>query len=386
MTEKKSCDVIVVGGGIIGAALADRLVSGRAGEGGSPLRGRVTLLEKESSWCTGTSARSAGGIRRQFDVEHKIRAAAYSVAYYDDFFEKYGEDPVLKRHGYLILATTDKSAAALRSAARLQVSLGIDARILTPDEVGGLVPPLNTSDVKGGVFSPRDGYLDPHALVQGYIKRFKARGGCVVTDCRVERFSFSAGRIGGVETTKGTFEADAVVVAAGPFSGALLKRAGVDVPLRPCRRQIFSSARVSGVDEHWPLVLDPDNGFYFRPETGGVIMSIAEIDEMEPPERGNDIPVSRDSLPELAARAAFRCPILAEARISSGWAGLRTITPDEAPLLGAVPPLDGLFLAAGFSGYGITLSHFAAEAVASAVEGREPDCGDPSPFLPARYL
>jgi sarcosine oxidase subunit beta len=114
-------------------------------------------------------------------------------------------------------------------------------------------------------------------------------------------------------------------------------------------------------------------------------MSLAEVEEMDPPDDGNEIPLCRDNLAELARRATRRCPILDRAEVRSGWAGLRTLTPDERPVLGAVTGRDGLFVAAGFSGYGVTLSPFVGEALAAAVAGEEPLCGDVSAFAPERF-
>ena len=115
-------------------------------------------------------------------------------------------------------------------------------------------------------------------------------------------------------------------------------------------------------------------------------MSLAEVEEMDPPDRGNEIPFSRDGLPELARRAISRCPTLAQARVNGGWAGLRTLTPDETPVIGPIPGIKGLYVAAGFSGHGVTLSPYAAEAVAASVSGLPVACCDLSPFLPGRFL
>ena len=148
---------------------------------------------------------------------------------------------------------------------------------------------------------------------------------------------------------------------------ALLEKAGIRLPLRTCRRQIFVTGPVEGVPNHWPLVLDLDAPFYFRPEGDGLIMSLAEVEDMPPPKEGNEIPLSRGNLPELAGRASHRCPLLSNAEILSGWAGLRTLTPDERPLLGPVLDREGLLVAAGFSGHGITLAPFTAEFLAREV-------------------
>jgi len=377
MASDRAFDAVVVGAGIAGAAVAERLAA-------RGLR-RVAVLEKERTYCTGSSARSAGGVRQQFFEEAKIRAAMYSMAHFETFREEYGIDPVLRRNGYLVLAGDEKSAARLRESVALQNALGLDSRFLSPDTIDAVVPGLHAGGVAGAVFSPLDGYLDPHALVQGYVKAFRGRGGVLLTECAVRGFLLDGERVTGVMTAGGPVHAGAVVVAAGPFAGPLLRLAGVDLPLKPCRRQIFSTGPVDGIGADWPLVIDSDR-FYFRPETGGVIMSLAEVEEWEPPANGNDVPLSRDGLPELARRATERCPVLAEARVSGGWAGLRTLTPDAMPVLGAVPSRPGLFVAAGFSGHGITLSRYAAEVVSAAVAGETAACGGAPAFAPARFL
>ena len=378
MTENDLFDVIVVGAGIVGAAIAERLMDG-------PFK-RGLLIEKEATWCTGTSARSAGGIRLQFGREAKIRAALHASHHFESFSEKYGIDPDLKRHGYLILSSNRSSRDRLREAVALQNRLGLPSRFLSPDEVLDVVPALETGDLLGATFSLSDGYLDPHALVQGFIRRFLDGGGILKTSSPVLDFVMIRDRVTGVRTAGGVLHADAVVVAAGPFAGPLLVRAGVNLPLRPCRRQIFFTGPVAGVDAQWPLVLDLDNSFYFRPETGGVIMSLAEEEEMEPPASGNDIALKRHNLDELARRATMRCPILESAEVRGGWAGLRTLTPDQFPLLGPIPSLSGLFVAAGFSGHGVTLSPFAASVLTADLTGGEGPLGDLSAFRPARFL
>jgi len=371
-------DVIVVGAGIAGAAIGERLARGGLG--------RVVILEKESSYCTGSSARSAGGIRQQFGDEAKIRAAMYSMASFERFGELYGEDPFFKKNGYLVLSRDAGTAAQQRREAELHRRLGLETYFLEPGQVNDVVPCLSGEGLAGAVYSPDDGFLDPPTVVRGFINSFKRSGGVLRTDTRVEELAVSGGRVEGVVTNHGPVPGRNVIVAAGPHAGPLLERMGVTLPLQSFRRQIFSSAPCEKVEPGWPLVLDPGRSFYFRPESGGVIMSLAEVEPFDPPDDGNEIPLSRDRVPELARTAMEVCPLLAETAINSGWAGLRTLTPDERPVLGPVSVPEGLFVAAGFSGHGITLSFFAAELLAAAVTGMPCRVMDPTPFSPLRFL
>jgi glycine/D-amino acid oxidase-like deaminating enzyme len=140
------------------------------------------------------------------------------------------------------------------------------------------------------------------------------------------------------------------------------------------------------VKSSWPLILDEEAPFYFRPEGDGVIMSLAEVEEMTPPDRGNEIPLSRRNLPDLAERATHRCSLLSEAEIRSGWAGLRTLTPDGRPLLGHHPLVKGLYIATGFSGHGITLSPFTSEYITREVLGRPFEAVRRDPFSVSRCI
>jgi sarcosine oxidase subunit beta len=374
----ETCDVLVVGAGIAGAAVAERL--------GATGLGEVLLIEKETMPATGSTSRSAGGIRQQFGDPAKIRAAMFGFEQFDSFDERYGVDVEFKKHGYLILHSTEEGAQKLEAAVELQKRFGLETRILGPDGIKAMIPPLHTGDLIAASFNGTDGYLDPHAVVQGFLKAFQNGGGTLKYGIRVEALLKEKGRIRGVATPEGEIHAGLVVLTCGPQTGILLEAEGIRLPLHPCRRQIFVTGPVPGVESHWPLILDVDAPFYFRPEGDGLIMSLAEVEEMRPPESGNEIPLSRAQLPELARRASYRCPLLAEGAIRSGWAGLRTLTPDERPVLGSVPGKENLFLAAGFSGHGITLAPFAAEFLSREILGRPFEAAQREPFLPSRFL
>ena len=375
---KQPLDVLIGGAGIIGIAVAERLKANGLN--------KVLVIEKESMPATGSTGRSAGGIRQQFGDEAKIRAAAFGFSIYESFEEKYGEDPSFMKHGYLILRSDKAGASELRKDVELQKRSGLDTCYLEPGGVGKLFPLLNTGDIEGASFNRSDGYLDFHAVVQGYLKSFKDRGGRIDFDVRANRLLFSKGRVIGVAVPGGEILAEKTVLASGPQTGALLGEAGLKIPVRTCRRQIFVTGPVKGVRADWPLVLDVDAPFYFRPEGDGLIMSLAETDEMEPPAQGNEIPLSRGNMDVLASRASHRCPCFNDAQIRSGWAGLRSITPDERPLLGPVNSHDGLYLATGFSGHGITLAPFAAEYIAREMTGNPFESPMRDPFKAARFF
>ena len=223
---QETCDVLVVGAGIAGAAVAERLTAAGLGE--------VRLIEKESMPATGSTSRSAGGIRQQFGDTVKIRAALFGFERFNSFNERYGVDVAFKKHGYLILHSMAEGAQKLEAAVLLQRSLGLKTQVLGPDEIKERFPPLYTGDLIVASFNGTDGYLDPHAVVQGYLSSFKARGGRVDYGVKVDRLLQEKDRIVGVAMGGAEIRAGQVVLTCGPHTGLLLEAAGVQNVLTKC--------------------------------------------------------------------------------------------------------------------------------------------------------
>ncbi|MEN8149567.1 MAG: FAD-binding oxidoreductase, partial [Planctomycetota bacterium] len=206
-----------------------------------------------------------------------------------------------------------------------------------------------TDDLAGAAFLGTDGYMEPHALLTGFERFARKAGVAIETGVTVNGLLRDGDAVTGVATDRGEVRAEFVVNAAGPRGGEIAAIAGLDLPLSPCRRQIFATHPID-VAPDLPLVLDLDDPFYFRPEAGGVILSAAEVEET----RSFDTAVDSGGLEELVERAVHRCPKLMDATIARGWAGLRTLTPDGSAILGDAPGVPGLLLAVGMSGHGIT--------------------------------
>jgi sarcosine oxidase subunit beta len=164
-----------------------------------------------------------------------------------------------------------------------------------------------------------------------------------VTGIRVEN-----SRIKGVETTKGLISAPIVVNVAGPWGGEVAEMAGLEYPVRPFRRQVFMTKAFDAMLKPVPMIIDFDTLFYFRGEGPGLLMGMSDLDE--PP--SFNIHVDRNFLERVIEKAVHRAPVLEKAKILRGWGGLYAITPDENPIIGMTPQVDGLFCAIGFSGHG----------------------------------
>jgi len=337
----ETADVIIVGGGIIGNAIAWNLARKGAG--------KIVLLEKEKHVGQGMTAYSAGGVREQFSSEINIRLSNYSLDAFGRFHEEMDQDIDYKQAGYLFLASTEETEAALRRNVELQNRLGVESRLLTPEEAQGKVRDLNIEDIRLAAFNARDGYVDPSSICQGYNLRARDLGVDVRTRTAATGFRIEGERVTGVETPEGVIEARFVVNAAGPYLHDVGRLAGLDIPAKPYRRMLFITEKFSLSPDRIPLTIDMATGFYFREEGEGLMIGRADPDE--PP--SFDCTLDWEYLPKILEYALHRIPTVENAQIGKGWAGLYDITPDHHPLLGPYPQLSNFILAGGFSGHGI---------------------------------
>lgn len=334
-------DVVVIGAGITGASIGYHLLA-------SDPSLRVVILETEDRPGTGATARATGGVRFQFATEAHIRLSLLSRPYFLEFKERFGIDPGFRTHGYLFVTADPARWAAMGDEARLQRLLGVPTERLDPPALQELCPPLETADLMGGQFCPWDGSVDPHSVMEGFLSAFRRCGGelrlrAPVTD--LERLS-GAWR---VQTPVGVVEAAVVVVAAGGHSHQVTALAGLDIPARPYRRQVFIMAAHPALPPSLPLTVDLDTGWYLHVHRGGALLMGGTDKDSNP---GLDPVVDWSGFDRVAEAAARRMPVVVESRLMRAMAGVRMITPDHHPILGpsGVP---GLYLACGFSGHGI---------------------------------
>jgi sarcosine oxidase, subunit beta len=337
----RTADVVVVGGGVVGASAAYHLAAAGAGH--------VLLLERADAMGTGSTGACAGGFRHQFSSEVNIRLSLVSIPMITSFQDTYGIPLDVRQDGYLFLVRTDIAWERFRSAAELQRSLGVDARLLTPEEAAELVPGIELDGVVGAAYCPDDGIADPSGLTVGYATAARRAGAEIVTGVDVTSIESPGGTVTGVSTSDGAVEAPVVVDAAGPWAGLLAETCGVDLPLEAIPRNVVVTGPFPGAPERRTLVIDAETSFYFHREGPGVLMGMGS-----PTERASfDTSVDEAFVAEEILPTAVRVfPPLEQAGITRTWCGLYEMTPDRHPILGPVGDPAGLFLACGFSGHG----------------------------------
>ena len=340
----QTADVVIIGGGIVGASIAWHL-----SEAGCR---NVLLVERESSQGKGSTGKSMGGVRAQFATAVNIQMSLYSIPFYAGFEKRLGLPSDYRPQGYLFVATKPSHLAYLRTNQQLQHSLGLtQVRMLTRDDIVAMVPQLRSDDVLGGSFSPTDGFVDPYSVMIGFTTRACEQGATLWRSTEVTRITHDNDGISGVETTRGPVSTPVVVNAAGPWARQAAALAGVDLPVEPLRRMLVPTEPFDGVSHAIPMVVDMTNGFHFRPESRGFLL--AWNDPEETPGYKHDFEPS--FMEKVLVLAADRVPCFENLAVNPkrAWAGLYEMSPDHHAIIGLAPELPGLFCANGFSGHGV---------------------------------
>lgn len=334
-----AAEVVVVGGGVMGASVAYHLARRGCRE--------VLLLEREGFLGTGSTGRCAGGVRHQFSSPVNIELSKLSVRAIERFADEVGSPLDFRQDGYLFLLTREADWAEFRRSVELQRRHGVAVETLAPAEAAALVRGLVVDDVLGATYCAKDGIADPHGMTQGYADAARRLGARVETGVAVTGIRVEGDRVAGVETTAGWVATRWVVNCAGPWAAQLAARAGLDLPVVPLRRHVFTTRPFPGAPARSTMVIDFATTFYFHRESGGVLMGMGRD---EPP--SFDTSVDPEFQYAVLERALERFPPLAEAQIARAWAGLYEMSPDAHPILGPAPGVEGLLLANGFSGHG----------------------------------
>jgi sarcosine oxidase subunit beta len=374
-----AADLVVVGGGILGAATA--FYAARRGL-------RVVVLEKRARLCTLTTPAATGAFRAQFDNAEETRLVQESIAaftHFGDHLGLRGVDIGLTQPGYLWVTTTQQGAARQRALVERQRGWGLtDVELLDGDEARRRFPYL-APEVVGARYRAGDGFLEPRRVTMAFAAAAAARGALFCLETPATGFRLAGDRVVGVETPRGAVSCGLAVVAAGPFSGVVASWAGLDLDLALRIRQKLVMPRVPEVPPDAPMTIDEDSGAHWRPALQGAYLLYTDPTTPAGPPLW-DVPSSTDFYVELMRPESPR----AVARVAPFWrhvwernddvallmAGQYVYTPDHRPLLGptAVPALG---LNTGYSGHGVMGSAGGSRLAVDALLGEAAPADNP---------
>lgn len=380
-----TADVVIIGGSVVGSSVAWNLRQ-------DGYTGRIVIVERDPSYARASAFRAMGGIRQQFCTAVTVQMVQHSVEVWKGFDERFSTPSHAPRawfrqRGYLFLADAS-SSAGLMARYEAQRRAGARVELLSRDDIRAIVPDLFLDDIVFGMLGPADGYASPREVLAGFRAAAAEAGVEYVAD-EVVRVDVSDGAIAGVVLAHGgTIRTRVVVNAAGAWSGAVARLAGLDVPVEPMRQMLFRATLPRKWPYRFPMVIDP-GGVHWRhddPLTPGepdrIIVAFTRWDE---PIGENFEPALHRWQEEFLPALVKRVPAFADLRDAEGWAGLYEMTPDHNPVLGAHPAVRGFLFASGFSGHGLMMSPATGKIVSEIIRTGQSSTFDVSVFAPDRF-
>jgi sarcosine oxidase subunit beta len=364
----ETADIIIIGGGVMGASIAYHL----AKQG----NGQVMLLERQAL-SNGTSGRSGAIVREHYSNDFTIRMARDCLLVFQHFDELIGGDSGFVTTGMIVMAN-EQGAGALRANVKMQQEQGVDTQLIQTEEVSEAAPGYSGIGVALACYEPGTGVADPMATTYCFAKRARDYGATIRERVPVTQILTEDERVVGVRTDEGDFKAPRVVLAANVWSVALAQSIGISLPITATRHPMLALRRPEDFGGRIGLHavgLDLTRNIYLRPDIGGITLVGSAENVFTPSDPDNYAQgLSEQEIAYFRAMAGGSIPALARGVPRGGWAGIYDDTPDFHPILDRLPGFEGLYCVAGFSGHGFKLSPSVGQWMAQFIlTGTKPD-------------
>jgi sarcosine oxidase subunit beta len=373
-----TCDLLIVGGGVMGVSIAFALAQRRAG--------RVVLLEK-AHLGAGSSGKSGAIIRQHYSNRLTAAMAQKGLRVFEHFEEVVGGPPVFTHTG-MVLIVHERDRAALEANIATQRELGIDVRLVSPQVLADIDPNARLAEDEVAAFEAEAGYVEAVQVVASFAEAARREGADIRLGVEVRALVVEGGKVAGVETNEGRYDCGTVILATGPWAARLSQAAGVRLPVEPCRTQVALCRRPPDFGRRGVVYGDFVQGIYFKPTHGDIIHagSLAGEETQEPvdPDLYNEA-ANGDWLPQVRQRLGRRYPAMHRGYGRGGYGALYEITPDWHPIIDRLPGLDGVYCAVGFSGHGFKMSPVVGQLVSEMVLDGKPRTLDITPLRFARF-
>ena len=363
--------VVVIGGGIVGCSVAYHLARRGCTD--------VLLLERRQLTC-GTTWHAAGLVGQLRATQNLTRLAQYTTELYEGLERETGQATGFRQVGSVAVAASAARLEELKRGASMARCFGLEVEILSPGEARERWPLLAIDDVVGAVYLPRDGRTNPVDTTAALARGARMRGARIIEGVKVTGILRAHGRVTGVATEAGEVRADAVVNCAGMWGREVGALADASVPLHAAEHFYIVTQPIPGLPPDLPILRDADARSYFKEDAGKLLVGWFEPEAKPWGEQGipescafEQLPADLQHIEPLFAAAMRRVPILETTGVQLFFNGPESFTPDDRYLLGEVPELRGLYVAAGFNSIGIQSAGGAGKVLADwIVDGHAP--------------
>ncbi|HEV3080875.1 MAG TPA: FAD-dependent oxidoreductase [Gemmataceae bacterium] len=374
----QSCDILIVGGGVMGVSIAYALARRRVG--------RIVLLEK-SFLGAGSSGKSGAIIRQHYSNRLTASMAQKSLRIFEHFEDVVGGPPVFTHTG-MVIVVNERDRAGLEANLAMQHELGIDVRLVTHQELTDIDRNAHLAEDELAAFEADAGYVEAVQVVSSYAESAMREGADIRQGVEVKNLVLQGGKVGGVDTNEGRYDCRTVVLATGPWAAQLGREAGLQLPVQACRTQVALFRRPAHFGRRGPVYGDFVQGLYFKP-THGEMLHAGSIagEEINNPVDPNDYDESADGgwLPQVRQRLSRRYPAMNRGYGRGGYGALYAITPDWHPILDRCPGVEGVYCAVGFSGHGFKMSPIVGQLMAELIVDGQAKTLDIGPLRLARF-
>jgi sarcosine oxidase subunit beta len=374
----QGCDILVIGGGVIGTSVARSLARRRAG--------KVVLLEK-SFLGAGSSGKSGAIIRQHYSNVLTAAMAQKSLRVFEHFEDVIGGPRVFTHTGMAIIVN-ERDRKALDANLAMQRELGIDVRLISAHELADLDPNARLAEDEVAAYEAEAGYVEAVQVVASFAQAARREGADVREGVEVSELIIKEEKVSGVETNEGRYEAKTVVLATGPWAARLAKAAGVQLPVQACRTQVALFRRPPDFGRRGLVYGDFVQGIYFKPTHGEIVhagsLAGEELSDPADPDEYNEA-ADGEWLRQVRQRLSRRYPAMHRGYGRGGYGALYGITPDWHPIIDRWPGVAGLYCAVGFSGHGFKLSPTVGDLVAELVVDGKASTLDMTPLRFSRF-
>jgi len=362
-----TCDVLIIGAGSVGVPLA--LYCAQRGLS-------VIVLDKEASWGRGQNRAAIGGIRATHSEPAKIRICQDSIRIISGFKDERGIDVEWRAGGYLFIAYDETREKSFKDLLVKQKRAGLDIDWIAPERVAELCPGVNPDNLRGGTYSPGDGYASPLIVSTAFHRLARAAGVVFNFNETVTAIKSSGSRVVSVRTKHDEYVAGTVVIAAGADAAELGSLVDLALPVHPDCHEGGVTEPVARFMEPMLVDMRPDeesgNYYFYQINTGQVVFCITP----RPQIWGKDTDATSGFLPLVSRRMVELYPRLKNLKVRRTWRGMYPMTPDGLPIVGYPREYSNLLLAVGMCGQGFMLGPGLGRMLAGAIADGPATCAD----------